>query len=48
MPTPTIDPMVYEAAYAAIRHSKIDKLNAELIVLAIIGVIWFFIWLFKE
>lgn len=48
MPTPTIDPMAYEAAYAAIQQAKIDRINADLVLLAIIGVIWFFVWMFRE
>lgn len=44
MPTPTIDPVVYEAAYAAIEQFRIN----EEIIWTIIGAALFFImWMFK-
>lgn len=48
MPTPTIDPVIYEAAYAAIKQNRYDQFNVSLIELAIVGVIFFIVWLFTE
>lgn len=45
MPTPTIDPMAYEAAYAAIEQYQT---NRSFSALFIVGIIWPFIWMFKE
>lgn len=45
MPTPTIDPMAYEAAYEAVKQYNFDRNVGALIVCAVIG---FFIWMFKE
>lgn len=45
MPTPTIDPMAYEAAYEAVKQYNFNKSIGALIVCA---VIWFFVWAFKE
>ena len=45
MPTPTIDPMAYEAAYQAVKQYTIDK---EVFGLIIGGLVLFFMWMFKE
>lgn len=45
MPTPTIDPMMYEAAYAAAKQYEIDK---EIFWLIIGAVLLFFAWMLKE
>lgn len=45
MPTPTIDPMTYEAAYRAVKQYEIDK---EVFWLIIAGVVLFFMWIFRE
>lgn len=43
MPTPTIDPAAYEAAYQAVRQYTID--NSVLEILCLLGII-FVLWLF--
>ena len=45
MPTPTIDPMAYEAAYQAVRSYEWNKTFSGVIVCAIL---WFIIWILKE
>lgn len=43
MPTPTIDPAAYEAAYQALRQYTIDR--STLKILGLLGFI-FILWLF--
>lgn len=45
MPTPTIDPVAYEAAYAAIEQYQTNRSFGALFL---VGIIWFFIWMFSE
>ena len=45
MPTPTIDPAAYEAAYEAVKQFTIDR---EIFGLIGFAVICFFVWMFSE
>ena len=45
MPTPTIDPMAYEAAYQAVKTYEWNKSIGALILC---GIVWFAVWMFKE
>ena len=44
MPTPTIDPMAYEAAYAAIEQYQT---NRSFKYLFFVGIICLFVWMFS-
>lgn len=45
MPTPTIDPMMYEAAYDAVKQYNFDRNIGALIFCGIAFFLW---WMFKE